>query len=198
KALVSLVFLLAFVMTSQWHGLGAVYGFVLATLFLFLPGINVAKGDAITKVNITVPTFMVACMSIGTVASSIGLDALICNSLSTALQGSGIYPILYSIFGLGGVANFFMTPLGIVAALSESVVNIATSLGVSPRAALYVLDLSTDFYVFPYESAWVLVAFSLGMMKMKDFMKWQTIRSIMLAIFLGLVFIPWWSLLGII
>lgn len=198
KSLVSLIFLLVFVMTSNWHGLAAVHGFVIAVVYLYLPGINVGKPESLSKVNITVPVFMVACMSIGTVASSIGLDTLICDKLSAMLQGSGTYPVMYAVFALGSIANFFMTPLGIIAALSDSVAKIAMNLGVSVRAALYTLDLSTDFLIFPYENAWVLVTFSLGMMKMKDFIKWQLLRSIMLLVFLGVVFIPWWMLLGII
>jgi di/tricarboxylate transporter len=98
---------------------------------------------------------------------------------------------------MGGIANFFMTPLGIVAALSESVATIANNLGFSARAAVYMLQLSCDFLIFPYENAWILVTFSLGMMKMKDFIKWEIVRTILLAIGIAVLFIPWWSVLGI-
>lgn len=197
KALLALVLLIGFVMTSNWHGMGVVYGFVFAALYLFLPGISLGNADSIKKVNIQTPVFMVACMSIGSVATAIGINDIICNSVSRFMQAAGVYELYYAIFGLGGIANFFMTPLGIIAALSDSAVSLAAHFGVSARGALYALQLSADFLFFPYENAWVLVTFSLGMMKMKDFIKWQAFRSVLLTMMLGIVFIPWWGLLGI-
>lgn len=197
KAMLALVLLIGFVMTSNWHGMGVAYGFVFAALYLFLPGISLGNANSIKKVNIQTPVFMVACMSIGSVATAIGINEIICDSVSGFMQAAGVYKLYYAIFGLGGIANFFMTPLGIIAALSDSAVSLAAHFGVSARGALYALQLSADFLLFPYENAWVLVTFSLGMMKMKDFIKWQALRSVLLTVMLGLVFIPWWGLLGI-
>lgn len=197
KALISLIFLIVFVMTSNWHGMGAVYGFVFAALYLYLPGIDLGSTDNIKKVNIQTPVFMVACMSIGTVATAIGINNIICDSISALMEDAGAYKLFYAIFGIGGVAKLFMTPLGLVAALADSVVTLASHYGVSALGALYTLQLSADILFFPYQNAWVLVVFSLGMMKMKDFIKWQAFRTVLLTIGLGLLFIPWWGIIGV-
>jgi di/tricarboxylate transporter len=198
KAAFSLVFLVLYLVTSTWHHLNILYGFIMVVVYLFLPGINVGKREAVEKVNMGTVAFMVACMSIGTVAASIGFDSIIAEWLSSLLSNSGIYGILYTLFGLGAVGNFVMTPLAILTCLLNPVVKIALSLNINPMGAIYSLFASIDFYILPYENAWALVFFGLGMIKFKDFVKLNLLRSIMLTIALGLLFIPWWSLLGLI
>lgn len=43
KAAISLLFLFLFILTSSWHGLDTLFGFIAAVVYLFLPGINVGK-----------------------------------------------------------------------------------------------------------------------------------------------------------
>ena len=48
-----------------------------------------------------------------------------------------------------------------------------------------------------YENAWALVFFGFGMIKFKDFVKLNLVRSLLLTVALGVLFIPWWGLLGV-
>lgn len=198
KAALALIFLVVFLLTSTWHKLDILYGFIIAVVYLYLPGINVGTKEACSKVNMGTIAFMVACMSIGVVGSKVGLDTIIADSFSQLLSDSSIYEILYTLFGLGALGNFVMTPLAILTSLLNPIVKIASSLNVHPLGAIYTLLASIDFYILPYENSWALVFFGLGMMKMKDFIKLNLLRSIMLTIALGLLFIPWWNLLSII
>ncbi len=198
KAMISLVFLVLYLVTSTIHHLNILYGFLIAVVYLFLPGINVGKRESVEKVNMGTIAFMVSCMSIGTVASSIGFDTIIAKWLSSLLSDSGIYGSLYTLFGLGAAGNFVMTPLAILTCLLNTVVKISLLLNIHPIGAIYTLYASIDFYILPYENAWALVFFGLGMLKFKDFVKLNLLRSIMLTIALGLLFIPWWKLLGIV
>lgn len=197
KAALALIFLVLFLVTSSWHGQNILYGFMVTLLFLFLPGIEVGKKEAVTNVNMATIAFMVACMSIGTVAAYLGLDTIIASGISKILDGSGIYSILYVLFGLGAAVNFVMTPLAILTCLLSPIVKIAQLLGINPVGAIYTLYCSVDFYILPYENAWALVFFGLGMIRYKDFIKLNLLRSLMLTVSLGILFIPWWHLCGI-
>ena len=197
KAAVALIFLVLFLVTSTWHGLNALFGFIIAVAYLFLPGINVGKKEAVAKVNMGTIAFMVACMSIGTVGSNVGFDTLVSDIFGSFLSTSGTAASLYTLFGLGAAANFAMTPLAILTCLLNPVVQIAQNLGINPLGAIYTLLASVDFYILPYENAWALVFYGLGMMSFKDFVKTNLLRSLMLTVALGVLFMPWWMLLGI-
>lgn len=196
KASVSLVFLLLFILTSSFHGLNTLYGFVAAVTYLFLPGINVGKKEAVTKINMGTIAFMVACCSIGTVGSSLGFDKLVTDLLSSLLQDAGPLGVVYTVFGLGTIGKLVMTPLALLSCLATPLTQLGQSLGMNPMAALNALHLSTDMYVMPYQNAWTMAFFAMGMIEFKDFIKLNIARCVMLAIALGVLFVPWWSLVG--
>lgn len=197
KASVSLVFLILFILTSSLHGLETLYGFVAAVAYLFLPGINVGKKDAVTKVNMGTIAFMVACCSIGTVGSSLGFDQLVTDLLSSMLQDAGTVTILLTVFLLGMVAKLVMTPLALLNCLAAPLAQLGIALGMSALGPLNALLLSVDMYVMPYQNAWTMAFFAMGMLKFKEFIKLNVLRCILLLIALVILFIPWWNLLGV-
>lgn len=58
------------------------------------------------------------------------------------------------------------------------------------------LLLSTDMYVMPYQNSWTMAFFAMGMFRFKDFIKLNLLRCVLLLVAMGLLFIPWWGLLG--
>ncbi len=197
KAAVSLVFLLLFIVTSSFHGLATLYGFIAAVVYLFLPGIDVGRIESVTKINMGTIAFMVACCSIGTVGSALGFDTLVTNLLSSLLKDAGPFKVLYTIFGLGTVGKLVMTPLALLSCLATPIAQLGQQLGINPLGALNALHLSTDMYVMPYQNAWTMAFFAMGMIEFKDFIKVNVIRVVMLAVGLGILFIPWWIVLGV-
>lgn len=198
KAAVSLVFLLLFILTSSFHGLNTLYGFIFAVVYLFLPGIEVGKKEAVTKVNMGTIAFMVACMSIGTVGSKLGFDKLVTDLLSILLKDAGSYGVLYTVLGLGTVGKLVMTPLALLSCLTAPLAQLGVNLGLNPLATMNALHLSTDMYIMPYQNAWTMAFFAMGMLEFKEFIKLNIARCIMLVIALGVLFIPWWTLLGVV
>ncbi len=197
KAACSLLFLLLFILTSSWHGLDTLYGFVAAVVYLFLPGINVGKTEAVAKINMGTIAFMVACCSIGTVGSALGFDTLVTNLLFSLLQNAGDYAVTYTIFALGIVGKLVMTPLALMNCLATPLAQLGQELGINPTGPVSILLLSTDMYVMPYQNAWTMAFFAMGMFRFKDFVKLNLFRCLLLLIAVGVLFIPWWNLLGL-
>lgn len=196
KAAISLLFLFLFILTSSWHGLDTLFGFIAAVVYLFLPGINVGKKEGVTKVNMGTIAFMVACCSIGTVGSSLGFDQLVTDLLSSLLQDADVYTVSYTIFGMGIIGKLVMTPLALINCLAAPLAQLGADLGMNPLGPINTLLLSTDMYVMPYQNSWTMAFFAMGMFRFKDFIKLNLLRCVLLLVAMGLLFIPWWGLLG--
>lgn len=196
KAAISLLFLFLFILTSSWHGLDTLFGFIAAVVYLSLPGINVGKKEAVTKVNMGTIAFMVACCSIGTVGSSLGFDQLVTDLLSSLLQDADVYTVSYTIFGMGIIGKLVMTPLALINCLAAPLALLGADLGMNPLGSINTLLLSTDMYVMPYQNSWTMAFFAMGMFRFKDFIKLNLLRCVLLLVAMGLLFIPWWGLLG--
>lgn len=168
KAAISLLFLFLFILTSSWHGLDTLFGFIAAVVYLFLPGINVGKKEAVTKVNMGTIAFMVACCSIGTVGSSLGFDQLVTDLLSSLLQDADVYTVSYTIFGMGIIGKLVMAPLALINCLAAPLAQLGADLGMNPLGPINTLLLSTDMYVMPYQNSWTMAFFAMGMFRFKE------------------------------
>ena len=197
KAAFSLLFLLLFILTSSWHGLDPLFGFTAAVVYLFFPGIDVGKKEAVSKINMGTIAFMVACCSIGTVGSSLGFDRLVTDLLASLLQNAGDYAVTYTIFALGIVGKLVMTPLALLNCLAAPLAQLGAELGMNPLGPVNALQLSTDMYIMPYQNAWTMAFFAMGMFRFKDFIKLNLLRCLLLLAAVGILFIPWWNLLGV-
>lgn len=93
-------------------------------------------------------------------------------------RNESTYKIMYTLFGLGAAADFVMTPPAILTCLLNPVVKIVMPLEINPIGAIYALFSSIDFYILPYENAWALVFFGLDMVKFKEFVKLNILRSL--------------------
>jgi sodium-dependent dicarboxylate transporter 2/3/5 len=193
KAFAVLCGLILFLVTSTWHGWPILYGFVAAVAVLYLPFVGIGTKEALSKINFGTIFFMVACMSIGTVGSAVGFDRVISAEISGILENSRTEIAVCGIFGVGAVSNFLMTPLAILTCFLKPVMDAAGSIGISVTAALFTIYASIDFYIFPYESTWALVFYGTETISMKDFIKWNLLRSIMLFVAVPTVFLPWWA-----
>ena len=65
------------------------------------------------------------------------------------------------------------------------------------KRQMYTMMYSTDMVFLPYEYVIYLIFFSFGTMKMSHFIKYQSIKVLCFYIFFGIVFLPFWKLLGI-
>ena len=141
--------------------------------------------------------FIVACLSIGTVSGALGIGKLVADTAIPMLMPLGTTTVLLAVLLMGTLLNFLLTPLAILAAFANPVAHIAQGLGMSLHVPLYTLMYSTEMVVFPYEYVPQLIFFSFGMMKMGDFVKISCTKIVLCFLFLAVVMVPWWRLIGL-
>lgn len=198
KAAICALILVALVMTTSLHGIAMGWCFVIAAFIMFLPFIKVANEDDIKGVNYSIVFFVAACMCIGDVGSSVGFGQLIANTIVPYMHGISDTGFFLIVLLIGGLGNFVLTPLAILATFTGPITQIAAELGINHLSAWYTLSVSTNLLMLPYEYIAYLFTYSFGLMTMKDFVKVYSIKSILLILFTLFIAVPWWKFVGIV
>lgn len=197
KSIFVTVILMIFLLTAQFHKINIGWGFALAGCAMFLPGINVGTEDDIKRIPFSLVFFVTACMSIGVVANILGFGKILAATVLPLMQNSGEAVSLGLVWFLSVAANFLMTPLAIWAAFSAPLAELAMGLGIDPRAIFYTIFQGTDQIVMPYEYILVLIFFSFGLITVKDFAKFFSVKMVFNLIFVIVIMVPWWNLIGL-
>lgn len=195
---VMLCLTLLYIFTVGWHKLDVNLGFALIPWMVYLPFLDGADTKTIKSVNLEMLCFVMACMSIGTVASSLGIGTALASLVERLLNGStSAFAIVGIVFAIVFVLNFLMTPAAIFALITEPILIMVTAMGYSPIPFTYAINACSEAIIFPYEYVPYLIVYSFGMIKMNDFIKYNIIRSAI--VFGGILFImvPYWSLIGL-
>ena len=192
KVLVILLVLLVYLLSNRWTGWNMLYGFLLAPIICYLPGIKVGKVEHFRRVNFNVIFFIVACLSIGTVAASCGAGNFLVNIITPLLSNTGTFGFLVIVFIFGVIINFLLTPMAAMSSIAPLLTGVALGLGVSPMATTYSFYLGLDQLILPYEVGTYLIFFSMGYVTLKDFAKCGAVKMAVSAIFTVAIMIPWW------
>ena len=192
KVLVILLILLIYLLSNRWTGWNMLYGFLLAPIICYLPGIRVATVDHFRKINFNVIFFIVACLSIGTVAATCGAGQFIVDIIVPLLSNTGTYGFLAIVFVFGVLVNFLLTPMAAMSSIAPLLSGVALSIGVTPLATTYAFYLGLDQLILPYEIGTYLIFFSMGYVTLKDFAKLGGVKMLTATIFTCVVMIPWW------
>ncbi len=199
KAIVLLAFVMIYMFSQPFHGLGIEYAFMLAPLIAFFPGVNLGTTKTLQSLPFEMLFFVAACAGIGTVGMSIGLDGLVSAVFVPIVAEFSNIGFLFGVIILCVAANFLMTPIAMYAALPAALITAATVAGIAvePTSILYTVFLGGDFLFLPYQYANYLIMFSFGVMTMKDFVVTQTVKVFLLILFILVCIYPYWSLIGI-
>ena len=192
KVLVILLVLLVYLLSNRWTGWNMLYGFLLAPIICYLPGIKVGKVEHFRRVNFNVIFFIVACLSIGTVAASCGAGNFLVNIITPLLSNTGTFGFLVIVFIFGVIINFLLTPMAAMSSITPLLTGVALGLGVSPMATTYSFYLGLDQLILPYEVGTYLIFFSMGYVTLKDFAKCGAVKMAVSAVFTVAIMIPWW------
>ena len=192
KVLVILLVLLVYLLSNRWTGWNMLYGFLLAPIVCYLPGIKVGKIEHFRKVNFNVIFFIVACLSIGTVAAATGAGNFIVNIITPMLENTSTYGFLAIVFIFGILINFLLTPMAAMSSIAPLLSGIALSLGVTPLATTYSFYLGLDQLILPYEIGTYLIFFSMGYVTLRDFAKCSAVKMVVSIVFTLAIMIPWW------
>ncbi len=196
KTLYIMASLLILMFTDKIHGVPSGYVLLFMGGVCFLPGIDLLDKDKLNKMNFGVIFFVVGSMCIGSAATAAGIDVWFADLIAPHLQGTQTSSLI-GFYAVGMVANFFLTPLAAVAALTGPFAQIAQAIDIPTNVATYCLIFGIDQYIFPYEYAVLLYFYSQGYMKIKHIILTLGARAIITVVFLLAVAIPYWKLLGI-
>ena len=185
-------------MTTNLHHQSIDYAFMIFPYLAFTPFLNSASESCFRNVNFSMIFFVVACMSIGTVATSLNFSTAIAGMMQSLLGGStNVFIIFLVLFLIVFILNFLLTPLAIWAIITVPVLELAINLGLEPLPFVYGLLQTAEAIIFPYEYVPYLVVFSFGMIGMKDFIKLNIMRCAIYILGFMILLIPWWKLIGV-
>ena len=196
KVCVIMCILMAYLLTQPLHKIPVAWGFMTIPWLLWAPGINAGTSNAIQKINFGMMTFMAACMSIGTVGMSLGVAKFVTATLGTTLGSMSPFGFLAATLGFGGAANMVLTPFAIYSTLPVPLTQIGMAIGLNPEAVLMTIRISSDIWFLPHETTSLVVMYGFGMIKMSEFFKLATIKSIVAAVVFLALIVPYWMLTG--
>lgn len=189
--------LIVFMMTGNIHGIALDWGFIVLPWLMFFPGIKIATEEDVKGVDWSMVFFCIACLSIGTVSSYLGIGELVAKLLVPVLSDMNSSVVLVAIYVLVAGLNFLLTPLAILAGFSEPIAQIAAGLGMNPVGAMYTMFMGADQVLLPYEYLTYMIFYSFGLIKLVDFMKILGFKMIAATVVLVAVMIPWWHIVGV-
>lgn len=192
------VILLVYIFTTNIHGFSLNMGFALIPWIVYLPFMKGANFETVKSMQWDVAFFVMACMSIGVVAANVGVDKVL-SSVMMALLGNSTNAIAITglIFGIVFGLNFLMTPMAIFALITRPVLDLVTTMGFSAIPFMYAINACSEAILFPYEYVPYLLVYSFGMISMKDFIKINILRSVVILGGFLLILVPYWMLIGL-
>ena len=197
KAVAMIVLLFAWLFSSNFTGLPAAYGFMTIPYLMFVPGIEIGDKEIIGRINFSMIFLVAACLGIGVVGASVGFGDFLTNIAVPFLSGKSVLVVCISFMLFGMIANFFMTPLAMLGGLSIPFAQIAVSLGINPVVACMILVYACEMLFLPYESNGNLIMYEDGMMPMKDFIKQEGLKTLIMFVGFLVVMYPLWNLFGL-
>lgn len=196
KSLAIVLLLFIALLTTNYHGVDAGWCFALIPLLCFLPVIDVAPTSILQKVDFTFIIFVASCMAIGSTAGSLGIGQIVANLALPVLQGKDASVVMIAIWLICFLLNFLLTPLAIMSAFSLPMASIAMELGINPLAVYFAMTNGLDQIILPYEYALYMVYFSFGLIRLKDWVKFFSVKSLIAFVYFVLILIPYWRFVG--
>ncbi len=198
KGVVMSLALLVYLLTQGLHKLDLSWGFLLAGCIMYLPGFNVGLKEDIQKIDFSMIFFTSACLTIGAVANELGFGGMIAQTVLPFLTGKNIFVMLGAIWVICVIANFPLTPMAIYATFTLAFTEIGMQLGINPFAIFYTIQAGSAEILFPYQWALPLFYVSFGLISTKDFMRIWGVKMAMSIVFLMLIVVPYWKLIGLV
>lgn len=190
--------LILFMLTGGIHGIELDWAFIVIPWLLFLPGVGVGREEDVRKIDFSMIFFLVACLTIGKMSAHLGLGKLLADMLVPMLEPLSPSIVIFAIYIIGVLLNLMMTPLAILAGFSEPIAQVTGALGMNPLGAQYALSVAFDQVFMPYEYMNYLLFYAFGMIKMNDFVKIMSLKTVLVSVFVIAVMIPWWFMVGVI
>lgn len=196
RVLIDVAILMTFIFTESFHHIDVLWGFAVIPFFMYLPGLKVADDTDLRKIDWNMIFFAAGCLSIGTVAGAMGIGDLIGQVAVPVIEGKSHTLVLMMVYAGYFVLNFIMTPMAINVTFAMPLAQVAQDIGMNPTALYILMNEASDQVLMPYESVIYLIYFSFGMIYMKDFIKFMSLKTVAHVVCMFLLVIPWWIFTG--
>lgn len=193
-----LMILGALVLALIFTDIAAGWLFMAAVVACFIPGIGIATENDLKEVNYMMVFFVAQTMSIGAVATHLGLPQLVTNAMLPMLGGTNNYVFLLLVMAFAIIVNFLMTPLAGITAFGVTIIELANALGLSAPGAALSFVWGVEQLILPYEWVMFLILFSYNMFDMKKAIAWSAMRMAVAAASMAAIILPYWMLIGFI
>ena len=193
-SVVGIVILILYLFTTPFTNMPVLYGFLAVPIVMILVTLKDGSIKLLTKIDYSIPVFISSCLGIGIVGKQIGFDTFLLSISQPFLVGTSPFVVLAILMLCGILANFFMTPYAMLGGLSIPFVEMGLSLNIHPLCVLMTLLWSCEILFFPYESAGYLIMYGYGMISMKDFIKYNLIKSTIMVVSFMCILYPLWNI----
>ena len=186
------VALIVFMLTGDIHHIALDWAFIVIPWLMYFPGLKIGKAEDVQRIDFGMVFFCVACLSIGITSGYLGIGKMVADFLIPVLQPLSSTVVAGAIYLLAVLLNLLLTPFAILAGFSEPIAQIAQSVGIDPLGALYAMYVGCDQVFLPHEYLTYMIFYAFGLMRMADFVKLATTKTIFATVFTIIVLIPWW------
>lgn len=194
---VYLLIVLTLLATDKIHQINSAWVLILASSLLFFPGLNLLKKEDISKVNFVLLFFIAGTMIIGTVAASTGTTGLIINAVTPLFAGKSSVFVVVGTYIFAIVVHIMTTTIAATSAFLPPIVELYKNLGLNPLVGGYAMVLGLNPFMFPYQLAPFMIIYAYGYINFKDAFKINIFRYLVGILFMLLIAIPFWKLIGI-
>ena len=139
---------------------------------------------------------IVATLAVGEAAVYCGAGPVLVSAILPHMPEGNI-AICAFFYVVAYAGNLLLTPLGIVAGFGGTLMDLAGAMGLSPVGISYIFLFSLHQCILPYELTTNIMAYGFGMMNMKQFLLYFGAKSLLALVFLLFVYLPWFTLMGI-
>lgn len=196
KMAVLMVTVVLLLMTESIHGVNPAYIMVIVAALCFVPSFKILGPPDFKKTDLSVVFFLAGAVSIGAVASNIGITSDVVQGVQTVLEGHSNFVFVMFTYLFAVIANFLLNPMALIATLLGPVTELCMQLGYSPLLGAYSMIMGFNQAIFPYEIAPFMLIYGYGYLKMGDTVKIMSIRVVAGILFTALVTYPYWMLIG--
>lgn len=192
--MVAVVVLLAL---QDVHGINPAWVMLGAASLCFFPPLRLLDAGDFRKVDYSVVFFLAGAVSIGAIASEIGVTDSVIAAVKPFLEGQTSLLYVMILYGFSVLCNFLLNPLALIATLLEPATQLCIQLGFSPVLGAYSMIMGFNQALFPYEIAPFMLVYSYGFLNMRQVIKVMSVRIALGFAFMPIVVYPWWCLVGL-
>lgn len=198
KLTVMMAAVVALLATQGLHGVDPAYVLVIAAAVCFMPQAGILEASDFKKTDLSVVFFLAGAVSIGAVASQIGITSDVVAGIQPALEGRSNFVLVMFLYMFAVATNFLLNPMALIATLLGPVTELCMQLGYSPVLGGYSMIMGFNQALLPYEIAPFMLVYSYGYLKMGPTMRVMAVRIGAGIVFTVVVTYPYWCLIGLV